>query len=390
MPGAHLRCSICGAKYQISEKLVLCTKCGEPLDVELDLNEIQRRFSKASLKGRVHSLWRYRELLPIDKDECIVSLGEGLTPLKRVPRYGDVVGYGNVLAKLDYLNPTGSFKDRGTTVNVSKLKELGVTAVMDDSSGNAGSSLAAYCASAGMECTLFVPGSTPSERLIQAQMYGAMVRKISGSRREVLKAAADASKTLGILYAPHNLSPFFLEGMKTFAYEVAEYMNWQVPDHIVFPVGGGTFFRGAWKGFNELVKLGMIDRIPSLHCVQSEACMPIVTAFRKGSRQTEPAAEGETIARGIRISDPVRGTQDLDVLRRTGGKAVAVSDNAILRHQKLLASKEGIFVELTSCAVLAGLDELREMNAIRRSESVIVALTGFGLKDTKPASATLV
>jgi threonine synthase len=380
---------VCNAKFSTSEKIVVCRECGKVLDVEYDLGKIQENFRRESLNERVHSLWRYRELLPINRDDCIVSLGEGLTPLKRTLHYGEAVGLSNISMKVDYLNPTGSFKDRGTTVNVSRLKELGVTSVMDDSSGNAGTSLAAYCASAGIECTIFVPDKIPSEKLIQIQMYGAKIRKVSGSRTHVAKAAEDVWRTSGIFYASHNLSPFFIEGMKSFAYEVAENLDWQVPDHIVFPVGGGTLFRGAWKGFDELVKLGMIDRVPRFHCVQSEVCMPIVMAFQKGSKEIEPAAEGETIAGGIRIANPARGRQDLEVLARTGGKAVAVNDNAIMRHQRLLASKEGIFAEPTSCAALAGLEELRELNAIEHGESVIVTLTGFGLKDMKSAAVGL-
>ncbi|MFH0849260.1 MAG: threonine synthase [archaeon] len=389
MYATNLKCTVCGAKHQTSDKILVCTKCGKLLDVEFDLEEIRRSFSKESLKERVRSLWRYRELLPIDKDDCIVSLGEGVTSLRKIPRYGGLVGYDNLFVKVDYLNPTGSFKDRGTTVNVSKLKELGVTSVMDDSSGNAGLSLAAYCASAGMECILFVPGSAPSEKLVQAQLYGAKIRTVPGSRSDAAKAAEDTWKDSSIFYASHNLGPFFLEGMKTFACELAEDLNWQVPDHIIFPVGGGSLLRGTWKGFDQLMKLGMINRVPSLHCVQSEACMPIVTAFEKGKSETEPAAEGETIAGGIRISNPARGAQVLDTLRRTGGKAVAVSDDAVMKHQRLLASKEGMFAEPTTCAALAGLDKLREMNAVEKGESVIVALTGFGLKDMKSAAAAL-
>ena len=389
MFSTNLKCSVCGASYSTAEKVVVCTKCGKVLDVEYDLDKIQRSFSKGLLKDRVHSLWRYREFLPIGRDDCIVSLGEGLTPLKKIPRYGSWLGLDNLIAKLDFLNPTGSFKDRGTTVNVSKLKELNITSVMDDSSGNAGTSLAAYCASAGIECTLFVPGGAPSEKLLQAQMYGAKIMKIPGSRTDVAKAAEHTWKTSGIFYASHNLSAFFLEGMKTFAYEVAEGLDWKMPDHIVFPLGGGGLFRGAWKGFGELMKIGLIDRIPRFHGVQSEACMPIVTAFQKGSKQTEPYKEGETIAGGIRISDPARGHQVLEVLERTAGKAVAVSDDTILKHQRLLAKQEGIFAEPTSCAALAGLEKLREMNAIAKHEDVIVALTGFGLKDTKSAAMAL-
>lgn len=389
MFGINLKCIGCGATYSPTEKVVVCTKCGGVLDTRYDLGEIQRKSDKGLLKNKIRSLWRYREFLPIEKDESIVSMGEGLTPLKNVPRYAASIGLSDLALKLDYLNPTGSFKDRGTTVSVSKLRELKIRAVMDDSSGNAGCSLAAYCAAAGIDCTLYVPATAPKEKLIQAEICGAKIVKITGSRTDVAKAAQDAWKASDLYYASHNLSPFFFEGMKTLAYEIAEDLGWRVPDHVVFPVGTGGLLAGAGKGFEELMQLGWVDRVPKLHCIQSEACMPIVEAFRKGSMLVTPAAEGETIAGGIRISNPARGKQVLQALRRTQGEAASVTDDAILRHQKLLARREGIFAEPSSCAALAGVEKLVEMGAIGAHELALVPLTGFGLKDTNSAARSL-
>jgi threonine synthase len=319
-----------------------------------------------------------------------VSLGEGFTPLKKASNYGKILGINNLTLKLDYLNPTGSFKDRGTTVSVSMLKEFGITSAMDDSSGNAGVSLAAYCASAGIECILYVPASIPAEKLIQAQIHGAKIERVAGSRTDVARAAEGRSKLSGgPYYASHNLSPYFFEGMKTFAYETAEMLNWEVPDHLVFPVGGGTLIAGAWKGFEELNQLGWIHRATKFHCVQSEACMPIVEAYEKRDMQVEPVSEAETIAGGIRIANPARGRQVLQTLQSSHGAAVAVSDEDILKNQRLLAVKEGIFAEPTSCAALAGLEILLDDGTIHRDEPVIVPLTGFGLKDTKNAARSL-
>jgi len=213
--------------------------------------------------------------------------------------------------------------------------------------------------------------------------------KIDGSRTAVAKAAENFWQTSGLHYASHNLSPFFFEGMKTVAYEIAESLNWQVPDHVVFPVGGGALLAGAWKGFNDLLELGWIHRVPRIHCVQSDACMPIVEAFRKRSTEVEPVEERETIAGGIRISYPRRGGQVLQALERTEGEAIGVSDEAILKDQRLLARREGIFAEPTSCAALAGIEKLLETGVIDNHESVVVPLTGFGLKDTKTAAITL-
>ena len=379
----------CGAHFKLEDKVLTCSKCGGILDIKYDLAKIQATVKKDSLKTRVRSIWRYRELLPIRREECIVSLGEGITPLQRASNYAETLKISYLAFKLDYMNPTGSFKDRGTAVTVSNLRELRITSAMDDSSGNAGTSLAAYCGSAGIECTLYVPASIPTEKLIQAKMYGAKIESISGSRTDVARAIEARSKSPGPYYVSHNLSPFFFEGMKTFAYETAEMSDWKTLDHIVFPVGGGALMAGAWKGFQELVELGWIQRAPHIHCVQSEACMPVVEAYRKGGERIEPFSEGETIAGGIRISNPARGAQILQTLRSSHGVAISVSDDTILKHQRLLAKKEGIFAEPTSCAALAGLEKLVGNGDIRRDESVLVPITGFGLKDTTNAARSL-
>jgi threonine synthase len=386
MFATNLTCFGCGATYSLDDRLVVCKKCGDILDVKYDLPEIQRNAEKESVKKRIRSLWRYREFLPIKDDHNIVSLGEGLTPLRQVPRYAALAKLRHLSLKLDYLNPTGAFKDRGSTVCVSKLKELNVTSVLEDSSGNAGASLAAYCAAAGIECTIYAPAATPREKLVQARMYGAKVTTVDGSRTDVANAAENAWKMTGLHYASHNTNPFFIEGLKTVAFEIAEDMCWRVPEHVVFPVGGGTLLVGAYRGFEELVKLGWIERSPRLHCVQSEACMPIVEAFRARATTVTPCMEGNTVAGGIRITNPARGRQVLDSLNKTGGYAIEVSDKAILQHQSLLAKSNGIFAEPTSCAALAGLERLRQMNIIKEDEHVVVELTGFGLKDTKTAA----
>jgi threonine synthase len=385
----RLTCRSCKTTYPSNDRMVVCLYCGNVLDLNYDLRPIAGRSHEETFDPSARSIWRYRHLLPIEEKRYIVSMGEGLTPLTKARRYAESIGLSDLALKLDYLNPTGSFKDRGTSVSISKINELGIKAVLDDSSGNAGASLAAYCAAAEIACTLYVPAAAPNEKLIQAEFYGARIVKISGSRTEVAKAAENAWKSSALYYASHNLSPFFLEGMKTLAYEIAEDLNWQLPDHIVFPVGGGPLMAGTWKGFQDMLTLGWTDRMPRLHCVQSEACMPIVEAFRKGSAQVKPAFEGETVAGGIRISNPGRGDQVLEAIRATEATAVSVTDEAILSHQKLLGRKEGIFAEPTSCAALAGLARLVQTGVIRHQDSVLVPLTGFGLKDTKNAAMSL-
>jgi len=389
MRAKNLTCTTCKTTFSLNERVIACMKCGNVLDLDYDLSPIVGKPSQETFDHNARSIWRYRELLPIEDKRCIISMGEGLTPLRRARRYAGSIGLSNLNLKLDYLNPTGSFKDRGTSVSISKTSELGVKAVFDDSSGNAGASLAAYCAAAEIACTLYMPASSPSEKLIQAEMCGARIVRVTGSRTEVAKAAESAWKSFAMYYASHNLSPFFFDGMKTIAYEIAEDLNWQLPDHIVFPVGGGALMAGTYKGFEDMLTLGWTDHVPRLHCVQSEACMPIVNAFLNGYARVEPTVEGETIAGGIRISNPARGNRVLEAIRATGGTAVPVTDQAILAHQKLLGRKEGIFAEPTSCAALAGLAELVEKKTIDPQDSVIVPLTGFGLKDTKHAAMSL-
>jgi threonine synthase len=389
MQKIELRCSKCGSAFSQNDPIIVCVKCGNPLDIVYDYDEIRERMSRKEIGHRPTSVWSYKELLPTIKEERIVSMGEGGTPLTATERYGRSLRIPRLFVKLDYLNPSGSFKDRGTTVSVSKLRELKIASVIDDSSGNAASSLAAYCAKAGVRCRLYVPAHAPQEKLIQAEMYGAHMTRISGSRTDVAKAAQSAWKSTGTYYASHNLSPFFFEGMKTVAYEIAVDAGWDVPDHIVFPVGGGALIAGAWKGFEELRKMDWINRMPKLHCVQSESCKPIVDAFERGGHEIVPAAERETVAGGVRISNPVRGREVLEALRRTNGHAVSVADDAILREQLRIARDEGIFVEPTSCVALAGLQILDAGGAFDKDEFVVVELTGCGLKDMNSASLSL-
>jgi threonine synthase len=326
----------------------------------------------------------------VSLEDDIVSLGEGLTPLVKAERYGKSIGLKKLGLKLEFLNPTGSFKDRGTTVNVSMMKELGISSVLDDSSGNAGSSLAAYSAAAGIQCTLYVPQAASKEKLIQAEMYGAKVVRVEGSRSTVTRRAEEAWKSGEAFYASHALSPYFIEGTKTIAFEIAEALVGEgAPDHMVFPVGGGSLLLGAWKGFSELKRLGSLNEVPKLHCIQSESCDPIVMAFKAGAKETSPVEEKDTVAAGIKISNPARGRQVLDAVRRSGGSAESVSDHEILNQQRNASRMAGVFAEPTSCAALAGLVRLLETGVIGADETVVVPLTGSGLKDTASAARSL-
>jgi len=315
-------------------------------------------------------LWRYREAIPIHNDASILSMNEGFTPLEEIEFNG-----GGVLIKIDYLFPTGSYKDRGATVLISKMKEWGVQKVVEDSSGNAGSAIAAYCAKAGIGCDIYVPQYTSPEKLIQIQAYGATLKRVEGSREKTAEKAMEAASK--IPYASHCWNPFFLHGTKTFAFEVWEQMDWRAPDTLVLPIGHGTLFLGAYIGFKELKTAGMIKRIPKMVGIQSASCAPLYQAFKKGWRETRPIEKEETIAEGIAIAEPVRGRQILEAIRETGGEVLAVTEKEIKVALKEMGRK-GHFIEPTSSATIAGLKKY--LRKKRQNETVVSTLTGMGLK----------
>jgi threonine synthase len=296
-------------------------------------------------------------------------MGEGFTPLEEM----DFNGH-RVLLKIDYLFPTGSYKDRGATVLISKAKELGIKKVVEDSSGNAGSAVAAYCARAGIECEIYVPQATSLGKLVQIQAYGANLEKIEGSREKTAQVAMEAASK--VYYASHCWNPFFLHGTKTFALEIWEQMGWKTPDVLILPVGHGTLFLGAYIGFKELKEAGMVKRIPRLVAVQSASCAPLHEAFKKGWKETRPIEKRESVAEGIAIAEPVRGRQVLEVIRETDGEVLTVTEKEIGVAMREMGMK-GHFIEPTSAATIAGLKKY--VKHIKK-EVVVSTLTGMGLK----------
>jgi threonine synthase len=357
-------CSNCKRFYSLQPARWRCD-CGSYLDLEFEPKFPIQKFLK-----RTPTLWRYREAIPIHSDRSILSMNEGFTPLEEVEINGNPV-----LIKLDYLFPTGSYKDRGATVLISKMKEWGVQKVVEDSSGNAGSAIAAYCAKAGIKCDIYVPYDTSPGKLAQIQAYGASLKKVKGSRERTAEKAMEAASK--IPYASHCWNPFFLHGTKTFAFEVWEQMDWRSPDTLVLPIGHGTLFLGAHLGFKELKQAGMIKRIPKLVGIQSVSCAPLYQAFHKGWKETRPIEKKKTIAEGIAIAEPVRGRQILEAIRETGGEVLAVTEKEIKVALREMGRK-GHFIEPTSAATIAGLKNyLKEK---RRKETVFSTFTGMGLK----------
>jgi threonine synthase len=357
-------CSNCHRSYPLQPSRWRCD-CGSFLDLEFE-----SKFPVRKILKRRPTLWRYRETIPIHHETSILSMQEGFTPLEEVEFDGD-----RTLIKTDYLFPTGSYKDRGATVLMSKMKEWGVQKVVEDSSGNAGSAIAAYSAKAGIECEIYVPQYTSSEKTVQIQAYGATLRKVQGSRERTAEVAMEAASK--IPYASHCWNPFFLHGTKTFAFEVWEQMDWKAPDVLVLPVGHGTLFLGAYIGFKELKESGMIKKIPRLVGVQSASCAPLCQAFKKGWREARSVEKKETVAEGIAIAEPVRGRQILEAIQRTDGEILVVTEKEIGMALKEMGRK-GHFIEPTSAATIAGLKKY--LRKKRGRETIVSTLTGTGLK----------
>ncbi len=331
-------------------------------------------FHPDAAKGRPASLWRYAEALGLENPGNAASLGEGFTPLVKA-----ALARRQVLFKLDYLCPTGSFKDRGAAVMIGKLREWGVRELVEDSSGNAGAALAAYAAAAGIRASIYIPQSASAGKAAQIALYGAELVKVRGTRNDTAAAALAAAERS--FYASHNWSPFFVAGLKTVAYEIAEQLGWRAPDWIFTPVGGGGLILGLYYGFSDLVEAGLVQNLPRLAGVQAEQCAPVYRAWASGLDDVPPVKPGETAAEGISIANPIKGRDILRAVRNSNGTVRTVSDDKIWDALRELA-KAGIFVEPTSAAAPAAAGAMIAEGAIRPDETVVIELTGTGLKAT--------
>jgi threonine synthase len=363
----RLLCIRCGAEYPASDPRWKC-ECGGLLDLEH-----AAAFPRRKIQSRPPTLWRYREALPIEDDANIVSFGEGFTPLTPF-RLGGV----ETLVKQDQLFPTGSYKDRGAAVLVSKARELGIRAVVEDSSGNAGCAIAAWCARAGIACQIFVPASTSPGKTAQIAMYGAELVLVPGSREDTARAVWAAAQTQ--YYASHSWNPFFFHGTKTWAFEVWEQLGWQAPDTIILPAGNGTLLLGAWIGFAELLKAGEIQRAPKILAVQAENSAPLARAFHERLEDIPAIDKKYTLAEGIAIAEPARGLQMLQAVRETGGTFFTVSEKEI-EESLLDIGRQGAYIEPTAAATTAA--AARYLREKKDSELVVTAFTGHGLKSTE-------
>jgi threonine synthase len=359
-----LLCRSCQKTYPLDDPRWRCD-CGGVLDIHFEPH-----LDRAALASRTPSLWRYREALPLGDDRSIVSFQEGFTPLLPMQFDGR-----DVWIKQDHLFPTGSYKDRGATLLISKARELGIREVVEDSSGNAGCAVAAYCARAGIACTIYVPEDTAAGKLAQIQWYGARLVRVPGSREDTARAVMAAAQH--IFYASHSWNPFFFQGTKTFAYEVCEQLGWLAPESVVLPAGNGTLLLGASIGFTELKEMGVIERIPRIIAVQSAACAPLAQAFAENLPANPPIQKGDTLAEGIAIADPIRGPQIVEAVRQSGGTFLTISEEEI-RSALGAAARQGAFIEPTSAAVIAGLRQY--LPAAAPDERIVSVFTGHGLK----------
>lgn len=367
-----MRCERCAAEAAADKNLWRCPVCAGPLRWESE-----RGFERGMIDGNATGLWRYAATLPVEQAGA-VSFGESTTPLVEIELDGRAV-----CCKLDFLMPSGSYKDRGAAVLISALRLLGATHAVEDSSGNAAAAIAACSARAGIRCTVYAPAAASPGKLVQASAYGAEVVRVEGSRDDVATAAMEAAaREPGATYASHNWHPFFIEGVKTWAFEVWEQLGFHAPDAVVVPVGSGSMLLGAYLAFGALRAAGEIDRLPRLYAAQPAACAPVNFALDAGATETEPFPRSTTLAEGASIANPVRGREVLAAIRASGGGAVAVTEPEIIDALKEIAAK-GVYIEPTSAVAVAAAIQLTRSGAVAKSERLVAVLSGSGLKATE-------
>ncbi len=339
------------------------------------------KLDKETISKRKKNLWRYKELLPIKDEDSIVDLGTGFTTLHRCQGLADELGLKNLYIKDDTVNPTNSFKDRPSSVAVSKAKEFGVEAVGCPSTGNLAAAVAAHAAKAGLPCYVFVPDNTEANKVLQASTYGANLVAVDGTYDQANRLAAQVAEEYGWAFANINLRPFYVEGSKTLAFEICEQLGWEAPDSVIIPLGSGALFLAIKRGFEQFKELGLIEDKPiRLIGAQASGCAPIVEAFKAGLDDVIPIEHPDTIARSLAIGDPGDGYYVLEAIRESGGLAESATDEEILEAINFLAEREGVFSEPAGSVTIGVLRKLVEAGEIRPDETVVCCVTGNGFK----------
>jgi len=376
----HLECGYTGKTYP-ADTLHGLSEAGKPLLVRYDLDGVAGALSKETLKERLPEFWRYRELLPVRKSTNVVRLGEVMTPLLPARRLQADLGCGEILIKDEGRLPTGSFKARGLALAVSMAKELGVKRMAMPTNGNAGAALAAYCSAAGIESFVFCPEDTPQVNIDEIAYLGAHTFLANGLINDCGRIVGEGKDAMGWFDTSTLKEPYRIEGKKTMGLELAEQLDWEVPDVILYPTGGGTGLIGMWKAFAELEAIGWIGaKRPRMVAVQAEGCAPIVKAYEDGSRHAELWQDAATIAAGIRVPVAVGDFLILDAVRESNGFAVAVSDQAIMEAQRQCARDEGILLCPEGAATLAALKQELASGRIQKNEQVVLFNCATGLK----------
>ena len=378
---SHLECGYCKNNFDADKLWNLCPDCNKPLLARYDLKSAGEKIKKDEIKKRDQNLWRYKELLPVKDDKYILSLGEGYTPLIKADRLGRELSFNNIFIKDEGLNPTTSFKARGLSVAVSKAYELGVKEVSIPSAGNAAGAMSAYAALAGMKSFVFMPKDVPQPFINECKALGAEVNLIDGLITDCGKAAAEGVKNFGRFDISTLKEPYRIEGKKTMGYELAEQMDWKLPDVIIYPTGGGTGLIGMWKAFDEMEQLGWIDaKRPRMVSVQSAGCAPIIRAFEENTEFAKPWEDAHTIADGLRVPAAVGDFLILRAIRESNGTAVAVEDSEMMTGANQIGRTQGIFAAPEGGALLAAFKKLRKTGWINDNESVVLFNTGSGHK----------
>lgn len=375
---AYLECARCKKEYSIAQLNTYAACCDQPLVVKYDYPS---GYYKEDLVFREKSMWRYFEVLPVMDRKNIVTLGEGMTPLLTADKLAARYGFADLLIKDESFNPTGSFKARGLSMAVSRAKELGVQRCIVPTAGNAGGALAAYCAKAGIACTVVMPRHTPAIFKQECLLYGAELVLVDGLINDCAKKVAELKKTQTYFDVSTLKEPYRLEGKKTMGYEIVEQLNWQLPDVIIYPAGGGTGLIGIWKAFKEMLEMGWITGpMPKMIAVQSHQCAPVVRAFYDATGWMEGFIPQSSLANGLAVPYPFGMDMMQQVLQESGGTAYAVSEEEITEGVKEIARTEGMLVSPEGAATWKALLHLRRMQVIDEADKIVLLNTGSGYK----------
>jgi threonine synthase len=373
-----LKCRECGAEYPLEARHV-CEYCFGPLEVDYDYDVIKTLMTRESIAKGPASIWRYAPLLPVE-GEPKVNLEAGFTPLVRAERLAKKLGIKELYLKNDTANPTWSFKDRVVSVALSRAVELGFDTAACASTGNLANSVAAHAAHAGLKCYVFIPSDLEAGKVMNSLIYNPNLLSVDGNYDEVNRLCAEVADRTNWAFVNVNVRPYYSEGSKTLAYEVAEQLGWQAPDHVVVPVASGSLLTKVHKGFGELTKLGLIDeKRTRVSAAQAEGCSPVASAYLRGDDFVSPV-KPNTIAKSLGIGNPADGIYAIDIIKKTGGSAATVTDDEVVDGIKLLAETEGIFTETAGGVTIGVLQKLAESGQIGKDETVVAYITGIGLK----------